>query len=51
MIWKVNRRKIEEKRYRTEVTKLIQEVVFNKLNLNTMFTGSNETNIASIKSN
>ncbi len=35
----------------TEVTKLIQEIVFNKLNLNTMFTGSNERNIASIKSN
>lgn len=48
LIGEKNRRK---KGIGTEVTKLIQEVVFNKLNLNTMFTGSNETNIASIKSN
>ena len=48
LIGETNKRK---KGIGTEVTKLIQEIVFNKLNLNTMFTGSNETNIASIKSN
>ena len=48
LIGERNRRK---KGVGTEVTELIQEIVFNKLNLNSMFTGSNETNIASIKSN
>lgn len=48
LIGETNKRK---KGIGTEVTKLIQEIVFKKLNLNSMYTGCNEANIASIKSN
>lgn len=47
----IGEKKFRSKGYGSEITRLIQKYVFEKINMNTLFTGCREDNISSIKSN